>query len=154
VVPSFALERAQEIVYAIKRLKASHHVDFVIVSVHGGTEYVDQPPKYHLDFLKGLVDAGADLVIAHHPHVLQPVIWYKGTPILQSLGNFVFYQGKPWTQLSAVVRIEVAPAGTIRLSALPVRAGYQVTLASGHAADSVRTRLGLPFTFPATRNPR
>jgi poly-gamma-glutamate synthesis protein (capsule biosynthesis protein) len=139
---------------AIKRLKASHHVDFVIVSVHGGTEYVDEPPKYHLAFLKGLVDAGADLVIAHHPHVLQPVIWYKGTPILQSLGNFVFYQGKPWTQLSAVVRIEVAPAGTIRLSALPVRAGYQVTLASGRAADSVRTRLGLPFTFPATRNPR
>ncbi|HEX9394295.1 MAG TPA: CapA family protein, partial [Gemmatimonadales bacterium] len=119
----------------------------------GGTEYVDEPPKYHLDFLKGLVDAGADLVIAHHPHVLQPAIWYKGTPILQSLGNFVFYQGKPWTQLSAVVRIEVAPAGTIRLSALPVRAGYQVTLASGRAADSVRTRLGLPFTFPKTRNP-
>jgi poly-gamma-glutamate capsule biosynthesis protein CapA/YwtB (metallophosphatase superfamily) len=85
--------------------------------------------------------------------VLQPVLWYKGVPILQSLGNFVFYQGKPWTQLSAVVRIEVAPAGTIRLSALPVRAGYQVTPAGGRAADSVRTRLGLPFTFPKTRTP-
>lgn len=138
---------------AIKRLKASHRVDFVIVSVHGGAEYVAEPPQTHLAFLKGLVDAGADLVIAHHPHVLQPVLWYKGTPILQSLGNFVFYQGKPWTQLSAVVRIEVAPSGKMRLSALPVHAGYQVTFATGPAADSVRARLGLPFTFPATRTP-
>lgn len=138
---------------AIKRLKASHRVDLVIVSVHGGAEYVDDPPKTHLAFLKGLVDAGADLVIAHHPHVLQRVLWYKGAPILQSLGNFVFTQDKPWTQLSAVVRIEVAPAGTIRLSALPVRAGFQVTPATGRAADSVRARLGLPFTFPAPRTP-
>src|SRR2546426_9005731 len=38
----------------------------VVVSVHGGREFVAAPPKYHQDLLYGLVDAGADLVLAHH----------------------------------------------------------------------------------------
>ena len=131
---------------AIRALKASGRADLVIVSVHGGKEYVDHPPPYLLSFLQGLVDAGADLVLAHHPHVLQRVIRYKGVPIVQSLGNFIFSQDKPWTQLSAVLRIRVAPDRSMRLSALPVRAGYQAVLATGPAADSVARRLGVPIT--------
>jgi poly-gamma-glutamate capsule biosynthesis protein CapA/YwtB (metallophosphatase superfamily) len=132
---------------AIRALKASGRADLIVVSVHGGREYADAPPLYYLDFLRGLVDAGADLVLAHHPHVLQPVIRYKGAPIVQSLGNFIFSQDQPWTQLSAVLRIAVAPDRTMRLSALPVRAGYQATLATGAAADSVARRLGVSLTY-------
>ena len=131
---------------AITTLKASHRADLIVVSVHGGQEYVDEPPPYYLTFLKGLVDAGADLILAHHPHVLQPVIRYKGVPIVQSLGNFIFSQDKPWTQLSAVLRITVAPNKSMHLAALPIRAGYQAVLATGPAADSVRHRLRVPLT--------
>ncbi|HEY6159166.1 MAG TPA: CapA family protein, partial [Gemmatimonadales bacterium] len=55
---------------AIRALKASGRADLIVVSVHGGREYADEPPDYHRDLLYGLVDAGADLVLAHHPHVL------------------------------------------------------------------------------------
>ena len=131
---------------AIRTLKASGRADLVVVSVHGGKEYVDTPPDYHRDLFRGLVDAGADLVLAHHPHVLQPVVWYQGKPIVQSLGNFVFAQDDPWTRLSAILRIEVAPDKTMRLSAIPVHAGHQPTVATGDAADSVRRRLGIPLS--------
>jgi poly-gamma-glutamate capsule biosynthesis protein CapA/YwtB (metallophosphatase superfamily) len=135
---------------AVRALKASGQVDLVVVSVHGGKEYVETPPQYHRDLLWGLVDAGADLVLAHHPHVLQPVVWYKGKPIVQSLGNFVFLQGDPWTRLSAIVRVVVAPDKTMRLSAIPVRAGAQPALATGAAADSVGRRLGIPLATAST----
>ncbi len=131
---------------AIRTLKASGRADLVVVSVHGGKEYVDTPPDYHRDLFRGLVDAGADVVLAHHPHVLQPVVWYQGKPIVQSLGNFVFAQDDPWTRLSAILRIEVAPDKTMRLSAIPVHAGHQPTVATGAAADSVRRRLGIPLS--------
>ncbi len=131
---------------AIRALKASGRVDLIVVSVHGGQEYVEAPPQYHRDLLYGLVDAGADVILAHHPHVLQPVVWYKGKPIVQSLGNFVFLQDDPWTRLSAILRVMVAPDKTIRLSAVPVRVSHQPTLATGAAADSVRQRLGVPLS--------
>ncbi|HYT03454.1 MAG TPA: CapA family protein [Gemmatimonadales bacterium] len=131
---------------AIRELKASGRADLIVVSVHGGKEFADSPPQYHRDLLYGLVDAGADLVLAHHPHVLQPVAWYKDRPIVQSLGNFVFLQADPWTQLSAILRVAVAPDRTMRLSAIPVRVSYQPTLATGAAADSVRRRLGISLS--------
>jgi len=126
---------------AIKALKASGMVDLVIVSVHGGTEYQPEPKPSYQRFLEGLADAGADLVLAHHPHVLQPVVFRHGTPIVQSLGNFVFSQTEPWTRLGAILRITVAPNHRMTVRAIPVRAGYQVTFADSAAADSIRARL-------------
>ena len=135
---------------AIRALKRRGGADLVVVSVHGGHEYVDEPPDYHSALLRGLVDVGADLVLGHHPHVLQPVVWYKGKPIVQSLGNFVFSQTDPWTRLSAVLRVRVAPDKSMRLSAIPVRAGYQPRLATGPAADSIESRLGIPLSTDST----
>lgn len=126
---------------AIKALKESGLVDLVIVSVHGGTEYQLEPKPSYQHFLEGLADAGADLVLAHHPHVLQPVVFRHGTPIVQSLGNFVFCQDQPWTRLGAILRITVAPNHRMTVRAIPVRAGYQVTFVDSTAADSIRARL-------------
>lgn len=131
---------------AIRSLQASGRADLIVVSVHGGAEYVPQPPKPYQRFLEGLVDAGADLVLAHHPHVLQPVVYRGGKPIIESLGNFVFSQDRPWTRLGAIVRVSVAPDRTMRVTALPVRAGYQVSFADSSAADSVRARLGVQLS--------
>ena len=138
---------------AIAALRASGRADLIIVSVHGGHEYVDEPPDYLRDFLYGLVDAGADLVLAHHPHVLQPVVWHAGKPIVQSLGNFVFVQADPWTRLSVILKIVVAPDHTMQLSAIPVRVGAQPQLATGAAADSVRRRVHVPLSTPTVPNP-
>ena len=138
---------------AIRAVRANDRADLIVVSVHGGREYVDEPPKYHTDLLYGLVDAGADVVLAHHPHVLQPVVWYKHKPIVQSLGNFVFLQNDPWTRLSAILEIVVTPDRRVRLQAIPIRVGPQPTLATGAAADSVRTRLRVPLSTTTTLKP-
>ena len=135
---------------AIKALKASGLVDLVVVSVHGGVEYQPEPRPSYQHFLEGLADAGADLVLAHHPHVLQPVVFRHGTPIVQSLGNFVFSQVQPWTRLGVILRITVAPDRTMKVRAIPVRAGYQVTFADSTAADSVRMRLGVSLSNRTT----
>jgi len=64
----------------------------VLVIGHCGLEYVPFPPPYVVAAFRAMVDAGADAVIGHHPHVPQGIEWRKGRPIVYSLGNFVFYQ--------------------------------------------------------------
>jgi len=74
----------------VRRLKARGGV--VIVIAHGGLEYVPFPPPYVVAAFRALVDAGADCVVGHHPHVPQGIESWRGRPIFYSLGNFVFYQ--------------------------------------------------------------
>jgi poly-gamma-glutamate capsule biosynthesis protein CapA/YwtB (metallophosphatase superfamily) len=64
----------------------------VIVVAHCGLEYVPFPPPYVVAAFRTLVEAGADCVIGHHPHVPQGIEWWLGRPIIYSLGNFVFSQ--------------------------------------------------------------
>jgi poly-gamma-glutamate synthesis protein (capsule biosynthesis protein) len=132
------------IVPALRRLKTRGRADLIVVSVHAGTEYGAEPSAQLRRFFEELVEAGADAVLAHHPHVLQPVVWHRGKPIVQSLGNFIFSQKEPGTGLSAILRIEAAPDGSLLVSAIPVRAGYQAQFADSAAADSIRRRLNLP----------
>jgi poly-gamma-glutamate synthesis protein (capsule biosynthesis protein) len=64
--------------------------DLVAVSFHWGKELHSAPEPYQREFAHAAIDAGADLVIGHHPHVLQGFEVYQGKPIAYSLGNFVF----------------------------------------------------------------
>ena len=73
--------------------------DYVVVYVHWGIEKKDRPEEYQRSLGKQYIDAGADLVIGSHPHVLQGIEYYKGKPIFYSLGNFVFGSSIPKTML-------------------------------------------------------
>jgi len=64
---------------------AKEKTDILIVSLHAGEEYQKTPTQFQIDFFKIAYEAGADLVVGHHPHVIQPNFY--------SLGNFVFDQG-------------------------------------------------------------
>lgn len=70
--------------------KAEEESDFQIVFYHGGKEGVHTPEEWKVRASRRLVDAGADLVLGNHPHVLQPREVYKDTEILYSLGNFCY----------------------------------------------------------------
>ena len=70
--------------------EARQHADLVVVLVHWGVEYTDKPEPYQVKKGRQFIDAGADLVIGSHPHVLQGFESYKGRWIAYSLGNFVF----------------------------------------------------------------
>jgi len=76
--------------------QAKKLADFVIVSTHSGNEYQTEPTRNQINFAHAAIDAGADLVIGHHPHVIQPIEKYKNGYIFYSLGNFIFDQ--MWSQ--------------------------------------------------------
>jgi len=76
---------------AVKAIEiARPDVDFVIVMVHWGIERVDTPEPYMINKAHHYIDAGADLVIGSHPHVLQGLELYKDKWIAYSMGNFIF----------------------------------------------------------------
>ncbi|MZQ85167.1 CapA family protein [Paenibacillus sp. 5J-6] len=75
-------------VEAIQKAKAS--ADLVVVVAHWGVERSDHPDKYQTDLAHRYIDAGADLVVGGHPHVMQGFEQYKGKWIAYSLGNFIF----------------------------------------------------------------
>lgn len=70
---------------------ASKQVDNLVVSFHFGAEYEKHNERQEL-LAKKAIDAGAKLIIGHHPHVVQDVIRYKNGLIVYSLGNFIFDQ--------------------------------------------------------------
>lgn len=72
----------------IQNIKNS--VDYVVIQPHWGREYV-QYPDYKLRQLSySWIEAGADLIIGHHPHMIQGKEIYRGKSIYYSLGNFIF----------------------------------------------------------------
>lgn len=60
----------------------------VIVSLHWGREVQTTPQSWQFTYAKKLIDAGADVIWGHHPHILQQVLFYQGKPIFFSTGNF------------------------------------------------------------------
>jgi poly-gamma-glutamate capsule biosynthesis protein CapA/YwtB (metallophosphatase superfamily) len=74
----------------VRALRGS--ADLVLVIAHAGREYTPAPPPYIQWAYRAIVEAGADAVIGHHPHVPQGIEVHRGAPIVYSLGNFIFYQ--------------------------------------------------------------
>lgn len=66
--------------------------EMVIPYFHLGEEYVAVPPAWAVAGMRAAVDAGATMVVTNHPHVVQGLEIYNGTPIVYSVGNFVFDQ--------------------------------------------------------------
>ncbi|MCR5201740.1 MAG: CapA family protein [Lachnospiraceae bacterium] len=73
----------------IKKLKKKN-ADIIIVSMHAGVEYQTTPESTQINLAHYAVEQGADLVLGHHPHILQGIEKYKGVFICYSLGNFCF----------------------------------------------------------------
>lgn len=87
----------------IKKAKSS--ADYVVVSFHWGAEGAAVPKSYQVRVAREAVDAGADVVIGHHPHVLQGVERYRERLILYSLGNFAFGSTSRNAKTSMMARI-------------------------------------------------
>lgn len=81
-------------------------VDVVIVQIHGSFEFQHAPSASTIDASQAAIDAGADAVLLHHPHVLQGFDWYKGKLIAYSLGNFIFDQEEHSTAPTGFLRLE------------------------------------------------
>ncbi len=93
----------------IKSLSKKVHI--VIVAFHWGKEYEDYPTGKQKELATTSIDAGADLVLGHHPHVTQGIAEYKNRLIIYSLGNFVFDHFKVRTGESIILRVELNSKG-------------------------------------------
>jgi poly-gamma-glutamate synthesis protein (capsule biosynthesis protein) len=77
----------------INFLKQENKVDIIVVSFHWGDEYATSSNFLQKEIAHEIIDSGADLIIGHHPHVVEESEQYKGKWIFYSLGNFIFDQG-------------------------------------------------------------
>jgi len=142
-VPAPALKN--QLVPVIEAARATH--DLLVVQIHWGQEYQDTPARWQIDAAHAFVDAGADAVIGHHPHVLQGIERYKDGVIAYSLGNFVFPNGKERIRNTGVLHLAYAGAKPC-LDAIGFDPAVQVRTpithpipATGAARKEVGTRL-------------
>jgi poly-gamma-glutamate synthesis protein (capsule biosynthesis protein) len=88
MVPGVAARQLDLIARDIRLLK--QNTDYIVVNFHWGTEKARKPDAADRRFAHRVIEAGADAIIGHHPHVLQGIEMYKQKPIVYSLGNLVF----------------------------------------------------------------
>ncbi len=72
--------------------EAKNNCNLLIVSYHWGEEYRRRPTSRQVQVAHASIEAGADVVLGHHPHVVEGVEIYQSKPILYSMGNFIFDQ--------------------------------------------------------------
>jgi poly-gamma-glutamate synthesis protein (capsule biosynthesis protein) len=151
----------QQVLDAVKAARAK--CDLLVVSIHWGIEYAPAPRPEDVEMAHKMLDAGASVVVGHHPHVLQPVETYKtqdgrNTVIFYSLGNFLSNQSRTYVDglmpdkdgdprdemigLFSAVRKDYGPAGVRvelgRVGILPVwEENNRNEIASGKAKTAV-----------------
>jgi poly-gamma-glutamate capsule biosynthesis protein CapA/YwtB (metallophosphatase superfamily) len=113
----------EALVQAVRQARAEPGVDAVVVSFHGGEEYVDFPLEPTRALLRAAIDAGADVVLGHHPHVVQRVELVHGRPVFYSLGNLLMRMtsGQPWTEVGILARVRLARGRPPEPSVCPFR---------------------------------
>lgn len=128
-----------EIKKQIERYESPNTI--VVVNLHWGVERAVKPSAWQTETARELVDAGADLIIGHHPHVLQGIEKYKGVYIAYSIGNFSFggnsKANNPETIIfRAVFDIESGEVGECTISAVPC-----YTTSSGSSVNDYKPSL-------------
>jgi poly-gamma-glutamate capsule biosynthesis protein CapA/YwtB (metallophosphatase superfamily)/Tfp pilus assembly protein PilF len=104
---------------AIARAKAG--ANLVVVSLHWGGESMAYPSSEQKRLAHRFVDAGADVILGHHPHVIQSVETYEGAVIAYSLGNFLFDSRFPKRHYSTLLAIEVSRSrGILGFRLIPI----------------------------------
>jgi poly-gamma-glutamate synthesis protein (capsule biosynthesis protein) len=133
-----ALRKLRLIRQDIRALRDS--VDFIFVNFHWGLEKEHLPQDEQIWFAHKTIDYGADMIIGHHPHVLQGIEKYKGKYIVYSLGNFIFGGNSRKHESTAILRVTINTiTRTLQpVSILPVQVDYwQPHLLSGEPARAV-----------------
>lgn len=118
---------------------ARENCDFLVVSFHWGKEFDCYPGDRQREMAHAAIENGADLIIGHHPHVLQGVEEYKGKLIFYSLGNFVFDRQLPkGTDESVIIDIAVDSGGWKEFRIVPVRIeDCRPVIAKGQSAELI-----------------
>lgn len=128
----------------IRRAKSS--ADYVIVSFHWGVECADTPKPYQKNLARKAIDAGASVVLGHHPHVLQGIEYYREGVIFYSLGNFAFASRSKKSDRSMIARITLenglGEVELIPLNVLNSEVRFQPRILAGPGGTAVARHVG------------
>lgn len=103
---------------AIEQLESANQIaDYVIVSVHWGDENNFTPNSEQREFAKLLASNGADVILGHHPHVIQPIEWIENengtrTLCVYSLGNFMAEMSRDYNMLGGMISFDIVKTGS------------------------------------------
>ena len=94
----------------IKNLR--NKVDIILINAHWGLEYQREPSEEQRRLANLMAEAGADIIIGHHPHVLQPIEWIdknkQRTLVVYSLGNFISAQKNDYKDIGGMVKVSIS----------------------------------------------
>ena len=94
----------------IKNLR--NKVDIILINAHWGLEYQREPSEEQRRLANLMAEAGADIIIGHHPHVLQPIEWIDKnkhrTLVVYSLGNFISAQKNEYKDIGGIVKVSIS----------------------------------------------
>jgi len=113
----------EKLVGIIQTLRAKKDLHAIAVSYHGGVEYQDEPLERTKELAIAAIDAGADVFLGHHPHVVQGIAFHRDRPIVYSMGNLLMRMTSehPETEMGLAVRIDFIRDERPRIFACPVR---------------------------------
>ena len=116
--------------------EAGEHADLVIVFAHWGTELMPSADGRQRSIAQDLVEAGADVIVGAHPHILQNIEYIDGVPVFYSLGNYFFSAS---TRDNGVLRITVdAEAAAVKsLQFIPMVQQHGVRTLDGYDKERV-----------------
>lgn len=115
--------------------EAKKECDFLIVYVHWGTESTDQLDWSQPGQAEAFTEAGADVIIGAHPHVLQEIAYVNEVPVFYSLGNYWFNSK---TLDSCLVTLEIGAEGLVSAQFVPCQtSGSKTTMATGSEAERI-----------------
>jgi poly-gamma-glutamate capsule biosynthesis protein CapA/YwtB (metallophosphatase superfamily) len=121
----------------IERLR-SDGAETVVVQFHSGFQFTPAPSVGLRFASRAAIEAGADIVVSHHPHVLQGIEWYQGKLVVYSLGNFMFDQNFHSTYHSAFLRVIVDDTGLVEARFVPLMLDrYRPVPATGAVAARI-----------------
>jgi poly-gamma-glutamate synthesis protein (capsule biosynthesis protein) len=94
---------------------------YIIVTLHWGVEFQHTPYQQQRIDTRALINAGADIIIGHHPHVVQTIEFFKSKPIFYSIGNFIFDNKNPQTNKSIIVKLTIDRGTLVGIKLYPIK---------------------------------
>lgn len=143
-LPGSAMDTKTRLSDDIRELR--QRVDRVVVFFHWGIPYERQPSDEDRAKARFSIDCGADAVVGHHPHVIQPLELYRGCPIFYSVGNFTFGSGNSRGEglllgFKFEDRRTVVDVYPLHVKNRDPRVAYQPKVLQGNAAEHTLQKL-------------
>jgi poly-gamma-glutamate capsule biosynthesis protein CapA/YwtB (metallophosphatase superfamily) len=106
--PGVCQATAEQLAENIRAYRIHSPTAFVVAFLHWGAEYQSFPTTLQRMQADEIIKAGADMIVGHHPHVVQSISFIRGKPVFFSVGNFVFDQKNPLSSKGILVELRIS----------------------------------------------